>query len=203
MIGKFHNFNQSVIRGSTTDYQASLFQALTVFVVKLIAMTMPFSDLFLLIGRKGKGLLSQFTGIRAKTECASHIGIFIPYLSLATAKVEPFFHQINDRICGRRIEFLGISPCYASNCAGKFHHSKLHAQADTQVRNIVLPGILHSRDLALDTGAVVTAGGLSSGLAMALHLVDRLVSRDLALRTARQIDYAWDPERGLTTASEA
>ena len=50
----------------------------------------------------------------------------------------------------------------------------------------------------VDTGSVVTAGGLSSGIAMALHLVDRLVNRDLALRTARQIDYAWDPERGLT-----
>lgn len=50
----------------------------------------------------------------------------------------------------------------------------------------------------VDTGSVVTAGGLSSGIAMALHLVDRLVTRDLALRTARQIDYAWDPERGLT-----
>jgi hypothetical protein len=27
------------------------------------------------------------------------------------------------------------------------------------------------------------------------------VSRDLALRTARQIDYVWDPERGLTAPS--
>ncbi len=50
----------------------------------------------------------------------------------------------------------------------------------------------------VDTGSVVTAGGLSSGIAMALHLVDRLVGRDLAFRTARQLDYAWDPERGLT-----
>lgn len=52
----------------------------------------------------------------------------------------------------------------------------------------------------VDTGAVVTAGGLSAGIAMALHLVDRLVSRDLAIRTARQIDYVWDPEQGLMDA---
>lgn len=46
----------------------------------------------------------------------------------------------------------------------------------------------------VDEGDVVTAGGLSSGIAMALHLVDRLSSRELAVRTARQLQYAWDPD---------
>lgn len=45
----------------------------------------------------------------------------------------------------------------------------------------------------VDTGRVVTGGGLSSGIAMALHLVDRFCGRELAVRTARQIDYVWDP----------
>ena len=43
----------------------------------------------------------------------------------------------------------------------------------------------------VDTGDVVTGAGLSSGVAMALHLVDRLAGRELAERTARQIDYDW------------
>ena len=46
----------------------------------------------------------------------------------------------------------------------------------------------------VDAGEVVTAGGLSSGIAMALHLVDRFAGRELAVRTARQIEYDWDPE---------
>jgi transcriptional regulator GlxA family with amidase domain len=50
----------------------------------------------------------------------------------------------------------------------------------------------------VDAGEVVTSGGLSSGIAMALHLVDRFAGRDLALRTARQIEYDWDPEPGPT-----
>ncbi len=45
----------------------------------------------------------------------------------------------------------------------------------------------------VDAGSVVTSAGLSSGIAMALHLVDRLAGRDLAERTARQLDYDWDP----------
>jgi transcriptional regulator GlxA family with amidase domain len=45
----------------------------------------------------------------------------------------------------------------------------------------------------VDEGRVVTSGGLSSGIAMALHLVDRFAGRELAVRTARQIEYDWDP----------
>lgn len=48
----------------------------------------------------------------------------------------------------------------------------------------------------VDTGPVITSGGLSSGIAMALHLVDRLGSRELAARTARQLEYEWSPDGG-------
>jgi transcriptional regulator GlxA family with amidase domain len=43
----------------------------------------------------------------------------------------------------------------------------------------------------VDDGAVVTGGALSSGLAMALHLVERFAGRGLAEATANQIDYVW------------
>jgi hypothetical protein len=33
---------------------------------------------------------------------------------------------------------------------------------------------------------------------MALHMVDRLESRELAVATAKQIDYLWDPENGIS-----
>ncbi len=36
-------------------------------------------------------------------------------------------------------------------------------------------------------------------MAMALHLVDRLEGRELAIATARQIDYVWDPEDGVAS----
>lgn len=47
----------------------------------------------------------------------------------------------------------------------------------------------------VDAGGIVTAGGLSSGVAMALHLVERFESRELAEATARQIDYVWTETR--------
>lgn len=55
-------------------------------------------------------------------------------------------------------------------------------------------GAVRSQVRWVDSGEVVTSGGLSSGIHMALHVVERLTSRDLAERTARQIDLDWDPE---------
>lgn len=46
----------------------------------------------------------------------------------------------------------------------------------------------------VDDGDLVTAAGLTSGIAMALHLVDRFAGRDLAERTARQLDHPWSPD---------
>ena len=48
----------------------------------------------------------------------------------------------------------------------------------------------------VDAGEVVTSGGLSSGIAMSLHLVDRFAGRELAARTAKQIEYEWNPVAG-------
>jgi transcriptional regulator GlxA family with amidase domain len=43
----------------------------------------------------------------------------------------------------------------------------------------------------VDEESVVTSAGISAGLEMSLHLVERLAGRELALRTARQMDYEW------------
>ncbi len=40
---------------------------------------------------------------------------------------------------------------------------------------------------------VITSAGISAGIDMSLHLVQRLHSRELAVATARQMDFAWSP----------
>lgn len=45
----------------------------------------------------------------------------------------------------------------------------------------------------VDAGPVVTSAGISAGIDMSLHLVQRLHSRELALRTARQMEFDWRP----------
>jgi transcriptional regulator GlxA family with amidase domain len=43
----------------------------------------------------------------------------------------------------------------------------------------------------VDQGAIVTSAGISAGIDMGLHLVQRLHSHDLAVRTARQMEFDW------------
>ncbi|WP_395698752.1 DJ-1/PfpI family protein [Aquabacterium sp.] len=55
---------------------------------------------------------------------------------------------------------------------------------------------LNVQDAALglrwvDLGRIVTSAGISAGIDMSLHLVERLAGRALAERTARQMDFAW------------
>ncbi|MBB3047898.1 transcriptional regulator GlxA family with amidase domain [Litorivivens lipolytica] len=47
----------------------------------------------------------------------------------------------------------------------------------------------------VDQGNLVTSGGISAGIDMSLHLVDRLYARSLAERTAKQMDFDWRENR--------
>lgn len=44
----------------------------------------------------------------------------------------------------------------------------------------------------VDEGTVVTSAGISAGIDMCFHLVERLVGRELALATARQMEVEWN-----------
>jgi len=52
----------------------------------------------------------------------------------------------------------------------------------------------------IDCGKVVTSGGISAGIDMSLHLVERLAGRQLAQATAKQMEYQWD-DNGTTDDS--
>ncbi|WP_323129884.1 DJ-1/PfpI family protein [Klebsiella pneumoniae] len=43
----------------------------------------------------------------------------------------------------------------------------------------------------VDEGEIVTSAGISAGIDMSLHLVERLKSRELALLTAKQLEFDW------------
>ena len=44
----------------------------------------------------------------------------------------------------------------------------------------------------VDEGHIVTSAGISAGIDMSLHLVSRVDNMDLAVRTARQMEYDWN-----------
>ncbi|HEX6291644.1 MAG TPA: DJ-1/PfpI family protein [Herpetosiphonaceae bacterium] len=46
----------------------------------------------------------------------------------------------------------------------------------------------------VDNGKVITSAGISAGIDMSLHVVARLLGRDAAQETARQMEYRWQPD---------
>jgi transcriptional regulator GlxA family with amidase domain len=108
-------------------------------------------------------------------------------------------------------QLAGASGLTASVCTGAFlladaglldgrHWTTHWEDVDLLVRRLGPDGAV--RDVRwVDVGEVVTAAGLSSGIAMALHLVDRLAGRELAERTAHQLDYDWRPDPARASPS--
>lgn len=47
----------------------------------------------------------------------------------------------------------------------------------------------------VDNGKIVTAAGVSAGIDASLHVVDRLLGREAASKTARYMEYKWEPEK--------
>ena len=43
----------------------------------------------------------------------------------------------------------------------------------------------------IDAGQVITSAGISAGIDMSLHIVRRIEGKELAIRTARQMEYEW------------
>lgn len=57
---------------------------------------------------------------------------------------------------------------------------------------VMFPGLEVREGLRwVDEGSVVSSAGISAGIDMSLHLVERLAGRALAERTARQMEFDW------------
>jgi uncharacterized protein (DUF427 family)/putative intracellular protease/amidase len=65
------------------------------------------------------------------------------------------------------------------------HHG---AKADLEAA-----GVKVVDERVVDAGGLVTAGGVTSGIDLALHLVDRLAGREAAEAEARRLEYPWSP----------
>ncbi|WP_370325808.1 DJ-1/PfpI family protein [Euzebya sp.] len=95
------------------------------------------------------------------------------------------------------------TPVLASVCTGAFFLQRTGLLGDRpatthweDVPDLTALGVDVRDDVRwVDAGEVVTSGGIASGIAMALHLVERFCDRGLAEACAAQIDYVWTESR--------
>ena len=57
------------------------------------------------------------------------------------------------------------------------------------------PGIIvRENERFVNSGKVITSAGVSAGIDGALHVVNRLLGRETAQKTARYMEYNWQPD---------
>jgi transcriptional regulator GlxA family with amidase domain len=94
-----------------------------------------------------------------------------------------------------------IADITASVCTGAFLLAKaglLESKAatthweDINDLRMMFPDIDIKKDVRwVDEGHIVTAAGISAGIDMSLHIVSRVADEDLAVLTARQMEFDW------------
>src|SRR6185369_2550093 len=68
------------------------------------------------------------------------------------------------------------------------HHGSLDL-----LRELAPTASVHSDRRFIDNGRVICSAGISAGIDMSLHVVARLHGQDVAAKTARQMEYNWQP----------
>lgn len=69
------------------------------------------------------------------------------------------------------------------------HHGALE-----ELRQVAPNATIEENVRFVDNGSVILSAGISAGIDMALHVVGRLLGQEAALETAKQMEYAWNPE---------
>jgi transcriptional regulator GlxA family with amidase domain len=77
-----------------------------------------------------------------------------------------------------------------------------HQGAIDLLREVAPNTMIHADRRFVDNGRVVCSAGIAAGIDMSLHVVGRLLGREVADKTARQMEDPWQPTveggRGLT-----
>jgi len=68
-----------------------------------------------------------------------------------------------------------------------------HHLAIEELRQNAPKSIVQSRRY-VDNGRVVCSAGIAAGIDMSLHIVERLLSHDVAIKTASYMEYPWPPQ---------
>ncbi len=98
---------------------------------------------------------------------------------------------------------LVLSVCTGSLLLGKAGlldglQAATHHAAVGLLRDVAPGALIREGERFLDNGRVITSAGVSAGLDMSLHVVERLLGTELAEETASYMEYHWDRnEEGL------
>jgi transcriptional regulator GlxA family with amidase domain len=103
-----------------------------------------------------------------------------------------------------------VSEITASVCTGAFllgragllhgKNATTHWEDITDLKDMFPDINVQPETRRVDAGKIITSAGISAGIDMSLHLVARLEGEELAIKTARQMEFDWQ-RPSLSTAA--
>ncbi|HEX5052855.1 MAG TPA: DJ-1/PfpI family protein [Planctomycetota bacterium] len=107
----------------------------------------------------------------------------------------PLAHFLRDSAKRNEITFSVCNGVFALTRTGMLDglEATTHWSAIQWLRKDAPNTVVHADRRVIDNGHIVTSAGVSAGIDGALHIVDRLLGRATALRTARRMEYTWQP----------
>lgn len=141
-------------------------------------------------------------GLEVKAECGFGDAPFLDVLLVPGGVVGPELENpsvlawIADRSRSARIVASVCTGAFLLGKAGLLRGRRVvtHWEDLEDLKALLPEAHVEGKARWIDEGDIVTSAGISAGLDMSLHLVERLAGLDLALRTAKQMDYAWNRE---------
>jgi transcriptional regulator GlxA family with amidase domain len=134
-------------------------------------------------------------------QCKEHPAIDVLIVPGGVIKTELQHREVIDWIQG----IADLSVITASVCTGAFllceaglldGKSATTHWEDVPLMRSMFPQVnIIAEKRWVEAGRIVTSAGISAGIDMSLYLVSRLAGRELAVRTARQMEYDWAPGR--------
>src|SRR5690348_1803295 len=154
--GQLDDLDQVVDR-QAGDHEAGLLQAFAIAVVEFEAMTVAFADGVgaVQFARKRPGLELAF--LRTEAHGAAKVRSFIASLHFART-LRPLGDQRDHRVGAIAVVLGGTRSGNSGDVAREFHHRRVHAVADAEIRNASLARVLHRLDLAFEAALAETAG---------------------------------------------
>src|SRR6266478_248885 len=141
MRRQLDHFAQLLALGEAGNPQALVLQSLHVLVVDLIAVAVAFVDHVRAVdlAREAPGL--ERGALSAQAHRPAEIGLFVAALDAAVA-VLPLGHERDHRVRRVAVEFRAVRAREADDVSREFDHRELHAEANPEIRDLVLARVL-------------------------------------------------------------
>src|SRR5262245_43212323 len=147
MVRQLDDLDQLLVRPDPRDPKPALHEGVEIVVVDLEAMTMPLLDRALAVGLRCRAALLEDDRVEAQPHRAALV-LDVPLLG----------QQIDHVVARRGIELRGVRAGQPGDVTGELDDRALHAEADPEVRNALLPRIANGLDLPFDPAIAETAG---------------------------------------------